>query len=169
MSKRILTVVSADYDDLECHYPILRLLEEGYTIHVAAKDLNKVDGKYGLSIQPDLTFDQVDIQTYDALLIPGGWAPDQLRRFDQVLNFVTFMHKNNRVIGQICHAGWVCSSADILKGKTVTSTPGIKHDLMHAGATWVDQPVVVDGTLISGRRPADLPYYVKAIIEVLNK
>jgi protease I len=169
MSKRILTVVSADYDDLECHYPILRLLEEGYTTHVAALDLNKVKGKYGTSIQPDLTFDQVDIQSYDALLIPGGWAPDQLRRFDQVLNFVTFMHKNNRVIGQICHAGWVCSSADIVKGKTVTSTPGIKHDLMHAGATWVDQPVVVDGTLISGRRPADLPYYVKAIIEVLNK
>jgi len=169
MSKRILTIVSADYDDLECHYPILRLTEEGYTIHVAAATLNKVNGKYGLSIQPDLTFDQVDIQNYDALLIPGGWAPDQLRRFDQVLDFVKFMEANQRVIGQICHAGWVCSSADILKGKTVTSTPGIKHDLMHAGATWVDQPVVVDGHLVSGRRPADLPYYVKAIIEVLNQ
>ena len=105
MSKRILTIVSADYDDLECHYPILRLTEEGYTIHVAAATLNKVNGKYGLSIQPDLTFDQVDIRNYDALLIPGGWAPDQLRRFDQVLDFVKFMEANQRVIGQICHAG----------------------------------------------------------------
>ena len=101
-------------------------------------------------------------------MIPGGWAPDYLRRFDSVLEFVKYMNKHNKLIGIICHAGWVLSSADILKDRTVTSTPGIKHDLMHAGATWVDKAALIDGNIVSGRRPPDLPEYMPLVLEVLS-
>lgn len=98
-----------------------------------------------------------------------GWAPDYLRRLDSVLSFVKYMDENNLLIGQICHAGWVLSSAGILEGRTVTSTPGIKHDLMYAGATWVNEPALIDKNIVSGRRPPDLHIYVPMILEVLSK
>ncbi len=167
--KKILTIVSADYDDLEFHYPIIRLNEEGVSVTIASKTKGEhVMGKYGLSTVSDISFDEVDITQYDGILIPGGWAPDFLRRFDSVLDFVKYMDKNNKLIGIICHAGWVLSSADILKGRTVTSTPGIKHDLMHAGAEWVNEAAIIDGNLVSGRRPPDLHVYVAMLIEVLK-
>ncbi len=169
-NKKVLTIVSPDFDDLELWYPILRLREAGAQVDVASeKAKDSIKGKYGLSVQSDLSFDDVKIEEYDGLLIPGGWAPDYLRRLDSVLEFVKNMDENNRVIGQICHAGWVLSSADILKGRKVTSTPGIKHDLMHAGATWVDEAAVADGNLISGRRPPDLPVYLPLLIDALKK
>ncbi len=167
--KRILSIVSEDYDDLELFYPMLRLKEAGATVEVSAIEKKPYRGKFGLTVDVDLTFDEVDITQYDALLVPGGWAPDKLRRYDEVLDFVTYMNDHDRVIGMICHAGWVLSSADILKGKTVTSTPGIKHDLMHAGATWVNEPAVVDGNLVSGRRPPDLPLYLPLLMEAIAK
>ncbi len=167
--KKVLTIVSKDYDDLEFHYPILRLQEEGAEMVIASETKGEtIVGKYGLSTQSDLSFSEVKIEDYDGLLIPGGWAPDYLRRFDEVLDFVKYMDQNKRLIGMICHAGWVLSSADVLKGKTVTSTPGIKHDLMHAGATWVMEPAITDGHLVSGRRPPDLPVYVPMLIKVLK-
>ena len=167
--KRILSIVSEDYDDLELFYPMLRLREEGATVDVAGPKKATYQGKFGLSVDSDLAFDDVDITIYDALLVPGGWAPDKLRRFDVVLDFVRYMNDHDRVIGQICHAGWVLSSADILRGKTVTSTPGIKHDLMNAGANWVNEPAVVDGNLVSGRRPPDLPFYLPLLIEAISQ
>lgn len=167
--KRVLSIVSADYDDLELFYPKIRLEEEGATVDVAGEKVTTYKGKFGLSIDSNLTFDEVDITQYDALLIPGGWAPDKLRRYDVVLDMVRYMNDNNRIIGIICHAGWVLSSADILHGRTVTSTPGIKHDLMHAGANWVNEAGVADGNLISGRRPPDLPVYLPLLIEAIAK
>jgi len=166
--KKILTIVSEDFDDLELYYPLLRLKEEGATVVVAGHETKEYPGKFGLSIQADVTFDDVDINQFDALLVPGGWAPDKLRRYEQVLDFVRFMDQNKRVLGIICHAGWVLSSAGILANRTLTSTPGIKHDLMYAGATWVDQAVVVDGNLISGRRPPDLPFYLPKLIDAIE-
>ena len=167
--KKILTIVSPDYDDLEFHYPIIRLNEEGVSVTIASETKSEnVKGKYGLSTKSDISFDEVDITQYDGILIPGGWAPDYLRRFDSVLDFVKYMDKNNKLIGIICHAGWVLSSADILKGRTVTSTPGIKHDLMHAGAEWVNEAAITDGNLVSGRRPPDLHVYVPMLLDVLK-
>lgn len=167
--KNILTIVSADYDDLEFHYPMIRLKEEGVSITIASENKSQhLIGKYGLSTTSDISFDEVDITQYDGILIPGGWAPDYLRRFDKVLDFVKYMDKNNKLIGIICHAGWVLSSADILNGRKVTSTPGIKHDLMHAGAEWFNEAAIVDGNLVSGRRPPDLHIYVAKLIEVLK-
>lgn len=169
IGKRILSLVSEDFDDLELFYPMLRLKEEGAFVDVAGVEKKSYLGKFGLTVEADLSFDKVDISTYDAILVPGGWAPDKLRRYESVLTFVRTMNEKKRVIGMICHAGWVLSSADILKGRTVTSTPGIKHDLMHAGAHWVDEAVVVDGNLISGRRPPDLPYYLPKLIDAIEK
>lgn len=167
--KKVLTIVSKDYDDLEFHYPIIRLKEEDVEIVIASEKKGEtIKGKYGLSTTSDIAFDDVKIEDYDGILIPGGWAPDYLRRFDAVLDFVKYLDQQEKLIGIICHAGWVLSSADILKGRHVTSTPGIKHDLMHAGATWENAPTIVDGHIVSGRRPPDLHVYVPKLIEVLR-
>lgn len=114
-----------------------------------------------------MTFAEVDPDEYDGILVPGGWAPDKLRRFPEVLEMVRKINDAGKPIGEICHAGWVLISAGILKGKTVTSTPGIKDDMTNAGAMWIDKPSVIDGNIISARRPPDLPEYMKDYISVL--
>lgn len=168
--KKVLTIVSKDYDDLELFYPIIRLREAGADVLVAAEKKNTdYKGKYGLTVTSDIAFEDVNIKEYDALLIPGGWAPDYLRRLPLVLDFVKFMHKEKRILGIICHAGWVLASAGILKDVHVTSTPGIKDDLTNAGAVWLDEPAVRDGHIISSRRPPDLPDYLPLIIEALKE
>ena len=168
-NKKILSLVSEDYDDLELFYPMIRLREAGFQVDLAAVKKGSYQGKFGLSTEVPFAFEDIHIEDYDGVLVPGGWAPDKLRRYDQVLEFVKYMDQHNKVIGIICHAGWVLSSADILKGRTVTSTPGIKHDLMHAGAIWVDQAAVRDRNLVSGRRPPDLHVYLPLLIEALNE
>lgn len=167
--KKVLTIVSKDFDDLELFYPLLRLKEAGATVEVAA-ELKEKDyvGKYGLTIKSDLSFNDVDITKYDALLIPGGWAPDYLRRLPKVIEFVKYMDKKKRIIGIICHAGWVLSSAGILEGVNVTSTPGIKDDLENAKAIWHNVEAIRDGHIISARRPPDLIYYLPLLIEALK-
>ncbi|MEE1228701.1 MAG: type 1 glutamine amidotransferase domain-containing protein [Lachnospiraceae bacterium] len=167
--KKILSLISEDFEDLELTYPVLRLREEGCQVVVAGeKAEHTYHGKYGVPFDSDISFYDVDPDDYDGLLVPGGWAPDKLRRYPEVLEIVRRINAAGKPIGEICHAGWVLISADILKGKTVTSTPGIKDDMRNAGATWVDQPSVVDGNIISARRPPDLPAYMKDYIKVLN-
>lgn len=167
-SKKILTIVSKDFDDLEFFYPLLRLKEAGATVLVAAEEKNSnYTGKSGLVIKSDLCFEEVDITDYDALLIPGGWAPDYLRRLPKVIDFVRYMNREKRIIGIICHAGWVLASAGILNGVNVTSTPGIKDDLTNAKALWHNTEAIRDGHIISARRPADLIYYLPLLIEAL--
>lgn len=169
-NKKVLTIVSKDYDDLELWYPILRLREANATVMVAGELANHdYLGKFGLTVKTDLSFDQVKIEEYDAILIPGGWAPDYLRRLPVVLDFVKYMNDNNKIIGQICHAGWVLSSANVLNGVNVTSTPGIKDDLTNAGAIWHNVEAIRDGNIISARRPPDLPMYLPLIIEALKE
>ncbi len=168
-SKKIIQLVSNDFEDLELWYPVLRLREEGATVHIVAEKAGeKYVGKYGVPIISDLSFTEVDPNDYDAILVPGGWSPDLLRRFDEVLHMVRTMNEQQKPVGQICHAGWVLISAKILKGKKVTSTPGIKDDMTNAGAIWLDEAVVVDGNLISSRRPPDLPDYMREFIKVLS-
>ncbi|UCZ51554.1 type 1 glutamine amidotransferase [Bacillus shivajii] len=167
--KKVLSVVDHEFEDLELLYPHLRLQEEGAITHIAGKKADvEYIGKYGVPVKPDYCFDQVNIEEYDALLVPGGWAPDKLRRYDEVLEMVKYMNEQKRVIGQICHAGWVLISANILHGKKVTSTPGIKDDMINAGAEWHNEEVIVDGHIISSRRPPDLPAYGKALADALK-
>ncbi|WP_456275207.1 type 1 glutamine amidotransferase domain-containing protein [Bacillus sp. AK128] len=169
-SKKIIQLVSPDFEDLELWYPVLRLREEGAKVVIVGEKADeKYVGKYGVPITSDLSFKDVNPDEYDAILVPGGWSPDLLRRYDEVLNMVKAMDKQKKPIGQICHAGWVLISARILSGRKVTSTPGIKDDMENAGATWVDEPVVVDGHIVSSRRPPDLPDYMKEFISILSK
>lgn len=164
--KKILQLIDHEFEDLELWYPVLRVREEGALVHLAGPEGNKqYIGKYGVPATSDLAFSNVNIDEYDGLLVPGGWAPDKLRRYPEVLDFVQHMDQHKKPIGQICHAGWVLISAKILEGRKVTSTPGIKDDMENAGAIWLDEPVVVDGHLISSRRPPDLPPYVKAFVD----
>ncbi|MYL31745.1 DJ-1/PfpI/YhbO family deglycase/protease [Halobacillus halophilus] len=166
--KKIIALVSKDFEDLELWYPLLRLQEEGAEVHlVGEKAGEEYPGKYGVPAVSDSAFDEIDPSDYDGILVPGGWSPDKLRRYDKVLDMVRHMHENEKPIGQICHAGWVLISAGILEGRTVTSTPGIKDDMMNAGATWVDEAVVQDGHIVSARRPPDLPPYAKAFADLL--
>lgn len=167
--KKVIALVDNEFEDLELWYPVHRLREEGITVHlVGDKEGKEYKGKYGVPAISDFSFKDIDVCNYDAILVPGGWAPDKLRRFTEVLSMIRRMNDDEKVIGQICHAGWVLISAKILKGKNVTSTPGIKDDMENAGAIWHDEPVVVDNNLVSSRRPPDLPQYMKAFIDVLR-
>lgn len=169
-NKKVIALVEEEFEDLELWYPILRLREEGATVHLVGKEAGKTYmGKYGVPAEADYAFGEINADQYDAILVPGGWAPDKLRRYPEVLEFVRSMDAAEKPIGQICHAGWVLISANILQGKNVTSTPGIKDDMTNAGAVWHDEPVTVDGHIISSRRPPDLPPYVKAFADKLSE
>ncbi|SEQ73148.1 protease I [Virgibacillus subterraneus] len=166
--KRVIALVEDGFEDLELWYPVLRLQEEGTDVHLVGKESHKkYVGKYGVPATSDYAFSDVNAEDYDAILVPGGWAPDKLRRYPEVLEYVRVMNDAKKPIGQICHAGWVLISANILQGRTVTSTPGIKDDMSNAGATWIDEAVIVDGHIVSSRRPPDLPAYAKAFADKL--
>jgi len=167
-NKKVIALVDHEFEDLELWVPVMRLQEEGATVHfVGAVKGEKYFGKYGVPAVADYAFSEINAEEYDGILVPGGWAPDKLRRYPEVLEMVKMMDRNQKPIGQICHAGWVLISAKILQGKKVTSTPGIKDDMENAGAIWLDEPVVVDGHIISSRRPPDLPPYGKAFADAL--
>lgn len=166
---KIICLIHDSFEDLELWYPVLRLREEGFTVHIAGEKANiKYIGKYGVPAVSDLAFSDIDCNEYDGLLVPGGWAPDKLRRYPEVLDIVRNINETGKPIGQICHGGWVLISAGILRGKRVTSTPGIKDDMTNAGGIWSDEPVVVDGNIVSSRKPQDLPEYMKAFIKLLS-
>ncbi|MBO8163514.1 MAG: type 1 glutamine amidotransferase [Brevibacillus sp.] len=168
--KKVVCFVEQEFEDLELWYPVLRLREEGAVVYLAGPEAGKAYvGKYGVPCTADKSLDEINAEDYDGVLVPGGWAPDKLRRYPQVLSFVRAMHEAKKPIGHICHAGWVLASAKILQGVTTTSTPGIKDDMEHAGAIWVDREVVVDGHIVGARRPPDLPAYAKAFADLLAR
>lgn len=168
LGKKVIALVSEDFEDLELWYPIYRLREEGAEVHLVAEDKGHTYiGKYGVPAKSDYSFEEVNSQDYDGILVPGGWAPDKLRRYSKVIELIKEMDADRKPIGQICHAGWVLISARILNGVQVTSTPGIRDDMENAGAIWKDEAVVVDGHIVSARRPPDLPPYGKAFCDAL--
>ncbi|MCA0148127.1 MULTISPECIES: type 1 glutamine amidotransferase domain-containing protein [Rossellomorea] len=170
VGKKIIQLVSADFEDLELWYPVLRLREEGATVHIVGEKANEeYIGKYGVPIVSEYAFKDINPENYDAILVPGGWSPDKLRRYEEVIAMVKSMDERKKPIGQICHAGWVLISAKILQGVKVTSTPGIKDDMENAGAIWMNEPVVTDGHIVSSRRPPDLPDYMREFIDTLAK
>ena len=126
-------------------------------------------GKHGYPCTPDRKLDEVRAEEFDALVIPGGWAPDRLRRLPAVLELVRAFDRERKPIAMICHAGWVPISARILKGRTVTGVSAIRDDLENAGARFVDLSVVVDGHLISSRTPADLPDFCRALVAAIRE
>ena len=168
--KQIIAVVDDIYEDLELWYPRLRLEEEGWKVVVAGPQARTVyAGKHGYPCRSDIAFAELAAADYEALLVPGGFAPDKIRRDPRVLALVREMHSSSRLIAFICHAGWVLISAGILRGRRATSTVGIRDDMVNAGAAWVDEPLVVDGNLVSSRTPADLPVFAKGMVDWLKK
>lgn len=168
--KKILIFVEEMYEDLELWYPKMRLEEEGFKTFVAGPKADQTyKGKHGYPCTSDLSFKQAVAKKFDAVVIPGGFAPDRLRRSEDVLHIVKAMFKSQKPVAFICHGGWVPISAQILKGKKATGTVAIKDDLINAGAHWKDAPLVRDGNLISSRKPDDLPVFAKALVEMLEE
>jgi protease I len=167
--KRVLFFAAPLYEDLELWYPKLRLEEEGAATTIAGLGEPSYQGKRGYPVTVAAHVDQVDAAQFDGLVIPGGFAPDQLRRSERVLLLTRDIYRAGKPVAFICHAGWVPISAKILKGKRATSVGAIKDDMENAGVRWEDAPVVVDGNLISSRTPADLPQFCTALIAALRQ
>ena len=165
--KTILFFAAPQYEDLELWYPKLRLEEEGAKTVVAGLGEKVYIGKKGYAVTADVHVDDVYVETYDGLVIPGGWAPDAMRRSDQLLRVTREMVEAGKPVAFICHAAWVLASAGLLKGRRATCVRAIRDDVVNAGAAYVDEPVVVDGALISSRTPADLPQFCRALIAAL--
>lgn len=167
--KKILILAGPLYEDLELWYPKIRLEEEGAVAVVAGIGDKTYQGKRGYPVTVDAQVQDIHSADFDALVIPGGFAPDQLRRFDKVLSITREIYQAGKPVAFICHAGWVPISAKILKGKHATSVRAIKDDMENAGVLWEDRAVVVDGNLISSRTPADLPQFCRALIQALER
>jgi protease I len=166
---KVVMLADHDYEDLELWYPVLRLREDDISVLVAGKKKGEsYFGKHGLPVEADIDFKEMLEMDFDGLLVPGGWAPDRLRREEEVLEFTKKMNHQKRPIGHICHGGWVLISADIIRGKTVTSTPAIKDDMVNAGSNWVDEECVVDQNIVSSRRPSDMPVFMVRFIDLLK-
>lgn len=166
---KVLTIVDDIYEDLELWYPKLRLEAEGAKVVVAGLEKKIYAGKHSYPCPADALIDEVSASQFDAFVIPGGFMPDKLRRFPKVLQLTKDFDTQGKCIAMICHAGWIPISAKILKGRKVTSTPGIKDDMENAGATWIDEAVVIDKNFISSRRPSDLPQFGEAIVQYLRE
>jgi protease I len=167
--KRVAVLSENLYQDLEVWYPLLRLEEEGAEVVVVGSGSAKTyTSKHGYPVDVDKDAVQVKAADFDAVIIPGGYAPDLMRRYPEMVKLVREAFDQGKVVASICHGGWMLASADILKGKTVTSFFAIKDDLVHAGATFVDEEVTVDDNLITSRKPEDLPAFCRAIIAALE-
>lgn len=167
---RIASLLESQFEDLEFWYPTYLVRSLGHEVPLVAPAAGLTYlGKHGVPATSELDLQALAPDDFDGVLIPGGWAPDRLRRHDEILAFVKAMDQQGKLIAHICHAGWVVASAGICAGRRMTSTPGIKDDLVHAGADWVDAETVVDRNMISARRPGDLPSYGNAISEFLRQ
>jgi protease I len=169
MRAPLLAFVDDVYEDLELWYPKLRLEEAGWAMRLAGPERRTFAGKHGYPATADLLLRDARSADFAGLLIPGGFMPDKLRRDPPVLALTREFAAAGKLVAFICHGGWIPISARILRGRRATGSLGIKDDLENAGAVWVDEPVVVDGNLVSSRTPRDLAPFAKAMVEFLNR
>ncbi len=166
-----LAVILAEnlYEDLELQYPRLRLMEAGFAVRVSGPEAGATyRSKHGYPVDTDASFADIAPDEVDVLVVPGGYAPDKLRRHASCNQLVHDAFAAGAVIGFICHGGWVPISAGIVKGKRLTSVGAIRDDLVNAGAEWVDETCVTDGMLVTAQTPKDLPAFMRAIFTVLE-
>jgi deglycase len=166
--QRIAVLVADQYQEMEVWYPLLRFREDGAeTVAVGGEAARVYTSKKGYPVVAEEAIAEVRPEEFDAVVIPGGWAPDALRQDERMVRFVREMHDRGKVVAAICHAGWMLASADIVRGRRVTCFRAIKDDLVHAGGHYFDQEVVVDGNLITSRVPTDLPAFCREIKKAL--
>jgi protease I len=171
-SQKKAVILTADkFEDLELFFPLFRLLEAGWQVDVAAPKKTKIDGEHGYSITPQKTIDEVNPDEYDLLIIPGGFpdgAPATVRKIQKALEITKSFFEKNKPVASICHGPWTLASADVVKGRHLTSYwhDGVPEDIQKAGGVWEDKEVVVDGNLVTARWPMDLPAFMR---EVMNK
>jgi intracellular protease, PfpI family len=166
--KKVLVIAGPMYEDRELFCPYYRFLEAGATVKIAGIGEKEYKGKYGVTVQVDGQCEDFVKDKWDLVLIPGGWAPDKIRGNEAALEIVRTTFRNKGIVASICHGPWVLASAGVVKGKKVTSYKNIKDDLINAGATWVDQEVVVDDNLITSRTPSDLPAFCREAVKLLQ-
>ena len=166
--KCVLILVGEIYEDLELWYPKLRLIEAGAQVVVAGPEAGVTyDGKNGYPCVSDARIDQTAASDFDGLVVPGGFMPDKLRRDPAVLQLVRDFADSDKLVAAVCHGGWIPISAGVYRDVQVTGSPGIKDDLINAGADWIDAPVVIDRHFVSSRKPDDLPEFCRGILQVL--
>jgi len=169
MTRAILLLVGDDYEDLELHYPRLRLREVGFAAVVAGHAAGHTyRGKHGYPCTSDRALADCDASAFAGILLPGGWMPDKLRREPRVLDLVRAFDRAGKLVASICHGPWIAISAGIVRGVRYTGSLGIKDDLVNAGAIWIDAPAEIDRHHVSSRKPDDLPEFTLAMLQVLG-
>jgi len=168
--KRVAILVEQDFEDSELMEPLKAVREAGAQVFIIGSGSSTTyKGKRGgATVKADLPADKVKAEDFDAVIIPGGYAPDKMRLYQPMIDLVRQAYEQGKVIAAICHGPQLLISADIVRGKRLTSWPSIVVDLKNAGAVWVDEPLVRDGNLITARKPADLPLFNNAIIQALG-
>jgi len=167
--KSVLILIEDAYEDMELMYPKYRLQEAGYQVVVAGpKSGHKYIGKHGYPCTSDEAIADMREYDFDGIILVGGWAPDKLRRDAQVKSLIAEFDRSKKLVAAICHGGWMAISGGVYKGVKVTGSPGIKDDLVNAGAIFENSPVVVDRHFVSSRNPDDLPYFMKGVLQVLE-
>jgi protease I len=167
--KKVAVLAEEIYQEMELWVPYYRLKEEGADVKIVAPEKKTYKSKLGYPVNADVAAADVSAKDFDGIVIPGGYAPDMMRRYPAILKLVKDCFDQGKPVAAICHAGWVPASAGILKGKQATCFMSIKDDLINAGAKYVDQEVVVDGNLITSRTPADLPAFCRELVKALEK
>ncbi|MFB0514677.1 MAG: type 1 glutamine amidotransferase domain-containing protein [Candidatus Bathyarchaeia archaeon] len=166
--KKVVIISTHNFEDTELIYPYYRLKEAGADVKIASLEKGTISGKHGIEVTAELTIKESKADNYDAVIIPGGWAPDRLRVYKEVLDFVSRMNKKRKLIAAICHGPHVLISAGVVKGKKLTAVRPLWDDLKNAGATVQDKAVVRDKNIITSRFPPDLPAFCKEIIKTLS-
>jgi protease I len=168
--KHIAYLVEDEFEDLEVWVPLMRLREEGAKVTlVGSGRLESFRGKHGVPAKPDTTADQVKAGDFDGIVVPGGWAPDKLRRYPAITGLVRQLYEQGKIVASICHGGWVLISAGIVAGHKATGTVAIKDDLINGGAEWVDRPALRDGNLVWGRVVEDIPDFCRELVAALSE
>lgn len=169
-NKRIAVLVELEFEDLEFWVTVMRLQEEGAQVTIVAPKANQTyKGKNGVSATSDKAAADVKPNDFDAIVVPGGWAPDKLRRYEAILSLVRGIYEQKKIVGMICHAGWVGISAGIVKGHRATGSVALKDDLTNAGATWVDEAAFRDGNLVWGRVVKDIPDFCRELVQAIEE
>lgn len=166
---KALILVADGVEDLEFFYPYYRLVEEGVEVDVASPDGEAIMGKHAYDFEPDLAFADVSADDYDLLVLPGGKGPEIIRLEPEAIEITRKMFEASKTVAALCHGPQILISADVLRGRRATCWPALRDDLKAAGADYVDEEVVVDGNLITSRRPEDLPAFCREIFAAITQ